>query len=1043
MDIFARIESAAHEGDFGLNPRSLPSVAQLKHGNYKKGRFEWAGLKVAIEQPRNSYREGVDPSGKAWRTRLAAHYGYLVGTRGMDGDPIDCFFGIQPESEKVYAINQVDPATGRPDELKLMLGFNSMLDARRAYLESYDRGWKGLGSIIPMTVSQLKWWLKYGNHKAVLTKSALPHDQAISEIDDMTQVAWDSAANPVGTDIAGIIYQIRRDDADGLMLDAATAEYWMEGSESAALDALVVEYAKVERKMTQLQAVMGAASGSVTPVAMQVTPPFKQRGTTQVASIFELSDGQTVSVFMHNPDLNPKKIGPQDELISWKWMLNKKDITILVAPEKGIDLNVREVARRIMKLAEKNSAKFVAANTARAGKLAAIEGLKADAEAKTATLEGLNAEIVDLTAKVEAKRAAKPTAASGKYRYAMVNRPAGMGALPSGLIFSVEPRPAPGEPHYDMARHGILVTDRMLTDDETKSFELAPILDEAATKELAAKIAERLSKYAVEYVEMYDAKDDAFAGAVAQQVAKAATSFRPSFSLDYLVESVAAILKQGIEAAKPADADELPAGWTESTPGGMATNRDPVDGGIVDKSRADGLWFVIFNREDMKSIEGLPSRKAAFEAFFAALYNNTKARQAIPERAQAVKDQLALLGWQTSATSRKLMVTIDGSVYGLSAVYEGSDGIPNHVFWKDDGSNLRWDNEPGLLPQDMAAKIDSEFRKAIADARAAVRLDPTSPEGYAAIRNDQAKLEANQDELDSFFQGRIVAVRNALRELGWDGAKYKELTKNGARLVPKYQQVGAGANIVGVVYTVAGENTKPGAEDGVRDDLSITPAELAAEINYFVKTENATETQEDPLQLVDAAYKFVSATDKFKRFLAASVKDQDYSPFASAVRMDKSAQKNGALIDWGFFGDGDDRGSYWNGNVMKDGKLVGRVDLGADGKAMVYVGESGDTRVEYAPGKTFMYSEEDGPAMIDALFAGMISANADGALAEAKAYLQAVIDGAVDYFDTGLADKLTALYEAHNGDADFDAMFERAANAYSDAMIAAAKKAMA
>ncbi|MFZ4538415.1 hypothetical protein [Propionivibrio sp.] len=30
--------------------------------------------------------------------------------------------------------------------------------------------------------------------------------------------------------------------------------------------------------------------------------------------------------------------------------LNKKDITIVVAPERGEDLNVREMARRIMKL---------------------------------------------------------------------------------------------------------------------------------------------------------------------------------------------------------------------------------------------------------------------------------------------------------------------------------------------------------------------------------------------------------------------------------------------------------------------------------------------------------------------------------------------------------------------------------------------------------------------------------------------------------------------------------------------------------------------
>jgi hypothetical protein len=75
-------------------------------------------------------------------------------------------------------------------------------------------------------------------------------------------------------------------------------------------------------------------------------------------ALLKLSDGQTVAIYLHNPDSTPNKILPDDELISWKWLLNKKDVTILLAPEKGRDLNPREVARRAMRLAEKSSAKF-------------------------------------------------------------------------------------------------------------------------------------------------------------------------------------------------------------------------------------------------------------------------------------------------------------------------------------------------------------------------------------------------------------------------------------------------------------------------------------------------------------------------------------------------------------------------------------------------------------------------------------------------------------------------------------------------------------
>ncbi|MGL5453072.1 MAG: hypothetical protein ACRDBT_11960, partial [Aeromonas sp.] len=64
------------------------------------------------------------------------------------------------------------------------------------------------------------------------------------------------------------------------------------------------------------------------------------------------------------------------EMVSWKWLLNKKDITIVVAPEKGQDLAVREVSRRIMVLADRNSAAFSKQNSQRAERLQRIQGIK-------------------------------------------------------------------------------------------------------------------------------------------------------------------------------------------------------------------------------------------------------------------------------------------------------------------------------------------------------------------------------------------------------------------------------------------------------------------------------------------------------------------------------------------------------------------------------------------------------------------------------------------------------------------------------------------
>lgn len=59
-------------------------------------------------------------------------------------------------------------------------------------------------------------------------------------------------------------------------------------------------------------------------------------------------------------------------------------------------------------------------------------------------------------------------------------------------------------------------------------------------------------------------------------------------------------------------ASALPPGWSEASPGGMATNRDPVAGGIVDKNMTGLGWFIIFNDDAMETVEGLARRDEAF-----------------------------------------------------------------------------------------------------------------------------------------------------------------------------------------------------------------------------------------------------------------------------------------------------------------------------------------------------------------------------------------------------------------------------------------------
>lgn len=213
----------------------------------------------------------------------------------------------------------------------------------------------------------------------------------------MHKIYWDATAQPIGASVADVIYHLRADDADDLLMDAVSVDDF-ELDAPEVYDALDVEYRMLERKMNVMRRIMNRADADLKvredngpdDMGVNITKPFKRNGTQNIAVIFQLTDGQTVTIVLHNPDLDPANIKPDDHLLSWKWMINKKDVTIVVAPEKGKDLNVTEVARRIMRLASKNSAAFARANARRAERIANIERQKgeiSDAEKELAQIE--------------------------------------------------------------------------------------------------------------------------------------------------------------------------------------------------------------------------------------------------------------------------------------------------------------------------------------------------------------------------------------------------------------------------------------------------------------------------------------------------------------------------------------------------------------------------------------------------------------------------------------------------------------------------------
>lgn len=131
-----------------------PTPAQAAAGKYPKLRMDWHGLRIAIEHPEGTVREGVDETGKPWRTVFRHAYGEIPGTTGMDGDPVDVFIGHDLDAAEVYVVQQMKRKQwDTPDEQKCMINFPSIEDARQAYLQHYDDP-RFFGGITAMPVAE-------------------------------------------------------------------------------------------------------------------------------------------------------------------------------------------------------------------------------------------------------------------------------------------------------------------------------------------------------------------------------------------------------------------------------------------------------------------------------------------------------------------------------------------------------------------------------------------------------------------------------------------------------------------------------------------------------------------------------------------------------------------------------------------------------------------------------------------------------------------------------------------------------------------------
>jgi predicted RNA methylase len=154
----AMVEDQAHQA-------ADPTPAQAEAGNYQKGHIVLGGLDISIETPAGADRRGIGKDGQPWSNPSPADYGYIKRTVGADGDQVDVYLGPdahRAERMPVFVVDQIDPATGKFDEHKALLGFPNEAAARAVYEAGFGDG-SGAhrhGAMTTMGFKQFARWAK-------------------------------------------------------------------------------------------------------------------------------------------------------------------------------------------------------------------------------------------------------------------------------------------------------------------------------------------------------------------------------------------------------------------------------------------------------------------------------------------------------------------------------------------------------------------------------------------------------------------------------------------------------------------------------------------------------------------------------------------------------------------------------------------------------------------------------------------------------------------------------------------------------------------
>lgn len=220
-------------------------------------------------------------------------------------------------------------------------------------------------------------------------------NQLVSHGGRLTQMMLDMA----GCDIQGnLLEQVSPRDVVAMLID----DNCQMGA--GMFDAMILKYGKLDIAMQKMAEALKQSDTeeffvkSVTPIE-----PFKRQGVVNVGAIFEMSDTQTITILFNNPDTTPSKLTGTDVLTSWKWILNKRDVTAILQPRAVDARKYPQIARRMHQVLVKNHDRFKRAQAVKNKDELLLAELVGQVEASQLELRTLQQKANSIQAEIDAE----------------------------------------------------------------------------------------------------------------------------------------------------------------------------------------------------------------------------------------------------------------------------------------------------------------------------------------------------------------------------------------------------------------------------------------------------------------------------------------------------------------------------------------------------------------------------------------------------------------------------------------------------------------